>query len=307
VRAGANANDIAPRDAGPHPRPSPGGRGEKIAALIAGRLATSLRIGLSPSTLCVVRSRGWLHASRDVLADRMLGAATPDQALLGLRGVLDDAGLAGQPATVVLGNDWGRLFMVVPPRNAESRRDCEAAAHLRFQQLYGEPPQDWTVRADWNARRPFLACAMPTELLDGLRRACADHRLGLLAVRPQFVAAWNRWGRTLREGDWFGTVDAHALTLGLVERGSLTEVRRLLLTDSARADTAWPATQCTREALRQAVPAPQRLCLCGPVPPVWLAGEHCVQLDGTGSAAGPGNVIGQPSPGTALALTGARA
>lgn len=245
------------------------------------RFTTSLRIGLSPNAIDVVRTRGWLYATRDVLGQSQPAFATPDEAMSDLRSMLDDAGVTGLPVTVILGNEWGRLFMVVPPRNAESQRDCEAAAHLRFQQLYGESPSEWTMRADWHAHHPFLACAMPTSLLEGLRRACADHRLSLLGVRPQFVAAWNRWCRTLRDGDWFGTVDAQALTLGLRGRGHLTEIRRVPLTDAARADAAWPALQAGREALRQAIPAPRRLCLSGAVPAAWLAeGSGCVRMDG---------------------------
>lgn len=246
------------------------------------RLTTFLRIELSSSALTVVRTRRWPQPVREVIAARALDDATPADALQPLRAALAEARCAGLPAAVVLGNDWGRMFMVTAPRNAESLRDCEAAAQLRFQQLYGESGQAWILRADWDAHRPFLACAMPDSLLAGLRQAGDEHRLTLVTIRPQFIDAWNRWCGALQPGDWFGAADAQALTLGIVDRGQLVEVRRLSLSRDAGLDVAWPGVQIAREALRLGLSTPSRLCMCGNVPAAWLrdAGTlACVRLD----------------------------
>ncbi|GAB7545368.1 hypothetical protein [Cupriavidus sp. 8B] len=265
------------------------------------KLQTTLRIGLSSTYVALVRSHGWLRPRRHLLMDRPLDAGSAPHALQGLRTALADTGCARMDATVVLGNEWVRLFMVTPPHNAERLRDCHAAMTMRFQQLYGEPPSDWHVRADWDAQHPFLACAVPQALLDGLQQAVADHRLALVAIQPQFIAAWNRWRHAVAAHTWFGVVDAQALSLGVIDQGRLAEVRRLPLPPAALDDPAWLSTQLAREALRQTMPAPDRVCLCGWVPEPWLAPQDgapaCVRLDGAAA---------QASAGAELALTGAR-
>jgi hypothetical protein len=264
-----------------------------------------LRIGLSSTSVALVRSHGWLRPAHELLADQALDTgSTPStpQALEGLRAALAEAGCTRMAATVTLGNEWARLFMVTPPHNTERMRDCQAAMTMRFQQLYGEPPRDWRVRADWDPRRPFLACALPQALLDELQQAGTDHRLALVAIQPHFVAAWNRWRRAVPARAWFGVADAQTLLLGVIDQGRLADVRRLPLPADALREPGWLAALIAREALRQALPAPERVCLCGSVPETWLTPQHgaplCMRFDAVGAPA---------SAGAGLALTGVRA
>lgn len=235
------------------------------------KLPATLRIGLSGRSVALVRSRGWLHPRHELLTELPLGAAGAQDALQGLSTALASTQSTRMRATVVLGNDLVRLFMVKPPRNAERLRDCQAAAMQRFQQLYGEPATAWSLRGDWDARLPFLACAMPQDLLHGLRKTAIEHRLALVAVQPHFVAAWNRWRHAVPERAWYGVADAGRLTLGILDRARLIEVRCLDLPPGARQDSAWLSVQVSREALRQALPAPECICLCGRVPQAWRA------------------------------------
>src|SRR5262249_2020906 len=107
------------------------------------RFTASLRIELS-STMGrgKITTQLWPRR-RKVLFEHALEDATPEAALQVLGTALTDAQCGGVRTSVVIGNEWARLFMATAPRNADSRRDCEAAAQLRFQQLYGDHARDW--------------------------------------------------------------------------------------------------------------------------------------------------------------------
>ncbi|MGO4330875.1 hypothetical protein AB4Z48_23370 [Cupriavidus sp. 2TAF22] len=261
----------------------------------------SLRIGLSTSSVALVRRCGWLRRTNELLAEAPLSAEPDVGALSGLRAALADTGCTRMPTSVILGSAWTRMFMVTPPRNTERLRDCQAAIGMRFGQLYADRAEDWAISADCDAKHAFLACAAPRCLVDGLRQAATDHRLALVAIQPRFIAAWNRWRRALPRGAWFGVMDDDALVLGLVDHGRLTDVRTLPVPAIAPLDRTWLAVQLAREALRHGLPAPARLCLCGQVPAAWfdagVQAPQCVALDG---------VMAQATAGAELALTGAR-
>ena len=188
-------------------------------------------------------------------------------------------------AAIVLPDMAARFFMTTPPRNAAHLADCAAAAGLRFQEIYGEPPLAWQLEADWNARHAFLTCALPRPLLGAVQQVAQEQRLNLISVVPQFVAAWNRWHASIAEPAWFATLHDNCLTLAAIEQQQLQAVRSLVLPAVALQDSRWLARHLEREALRLDLPTPKRLQLCGEVPEPWRrtnlspATLHCEILD----------------------------
>jgi hypothetical protein len=269
-------------------------------------LGTSLRIGLSRSSVALLRTRRWPCRRRELLVERSLDTSSPREIMHGLRAVLADASCARLTTTVVLADEWTRLFMVTPPHNAEKLRDCQAAAALRFQSLYGEPADDWKIDGDWDAQHPFLACALSRPMLAALQKVGAECRLTLVGIVPQFIAAWNCWHRGVQDNAWYATMHADIMTLGVIDRRRLVNVRRLTVPSLAHHDQAWLSEQITREALRLLLPLPARIHLCGSAPGVWFTQgtrvPACAWLDATPHAA---DGIGE-STGAALAYTGAR-
>ena len=245
-----------------------------------------LRIGISMAEVTVIRA--------DTQAAHPLATATPAAVAEALGLALDEAGVGRGAATIVLADEWTRLFMVTPPRNVERMRDCEAAVALRFQSLYGEPCNEWSVQADHDAAHAFLACAMPRALRDALLAACSARRLAVIGMAPQFVGSWNRWRRRLGDGAWLGVVHAGSLTLAATSGGRLAEVRRALIPPGALRQRAWLNDQLGREALRLGLPMPRGLWVCGDAPEAWLcegdgAWIDCRRLDAdTASGHGAG-------------------
>ncbi len=233
------------------------------------RFGSSLQIGIADTGVTLSRTHGWLRPRMAPLASTAPSDAipmTPDRAVSVLRDMCTQTPCAGLSTTVIVADNWVRYFIVTPPRNTARLQDCQAAAAMRFQALYGEPAADWQLDAHWDARQPFLACAMPQGLLVALRQAAADHALKLIQIVPHFVAAWNQWSNGVRADAWFGAVQGGTLTLGIIDRQRLCAVQALVPGDAP----TWLAHHVKREALRLNVSMPRQMQLCGEVPRAWL-------------------------------------
>ena len=243
---------------------------------LEGLLGARVHLGLSENGMAVVRTGSGWRAQSTLLADQPLADNAdqePQRLAAQCAAILADAGCAGLPLCITLGDEWVRLFMVAPPQNASSLTDLQAAAAMRFQALYGESPSAWQLEADWNAGNPFLVCAMPIPLLAALRRIAADNKLPLLSIQPQFVAAWNRYCRALPADCWFGVVQERRLTLGVVAstpKRRLEAVRTIAISANDH-DPRWLQDQLARVGLQLNLPTPGQLQLVGNQRQYWSA------------------------------------
>ncbi|MDB5961371.1 MAG: hypothetical protein JWP59_2665 [Massilia sp.] len=259
----------------------------------------ALRLGVGLEAIALVETRRWGREAT-VLAELALDPshALPAAVTAAAAALFNDAGRDGWPLTVVLADELVRLWQVTPPPDCTRMADLEAAAALRFQQLYGEPAAGWHVGADWQAGRPFLAAALPRSLQTAVQQAAGAHAMPLIEVAPQFLVLFNRWRDSLAAGDWFGVVHDGVLTLGAVDGGGIAAIRALATPPQAAA--GWLAEQVAREALRLnlAASGQPHLRLCGEVPAAWRAAPDCV-------------VLGEARPGLSaaalLALSGSAA
>jgi hypothetical protein len=233
------------------------------------KFGQSLRLGVAADGLALLRVSGWPRAGAEVLALQPIEAGAPDALAAGLRALLAESAPRGWPLTVVLADDLVRLWQVPPPQGATRLGDLQAAAALRHQHLFGAPPVDWRISADWDAARPFLAAAAPEALLALLEALAREHRFHLVEVAPQFVAAMNAWRRARRPGAWFGLVHGGVLSIAAYEGSALAAVRTAVI--PAGADRDWLEAHVAREALRVGVGRPERLQLCGAAPGNWAS------------------------------------
>jgi hypothetical protein len=214
--------------------------------------------------------------------------------------LLKEAQCSRLPARIVLADSWVRRWMVTPPQNAASLADCRAAASARFMSLYGDNLSDWHLAADWDARLPFLACAIQRSLLAALQLVADERRLVLLEVAPQFVVAWNRWRSALKAGTWFGVLHDQVLTFAVPGQSGLEVTRVVTIPDEALHDQQRMPEILAREALRLNVAAPSEIRLCGMIPAHWvmqaIGNTKFVRLDRLAAA--------RLSAGVSLAFTG---
>ena len=239
--------------------------------------SSMLHIGVAPSGITL---RG-KPAAKPLAELRLDNSSHPDTLAAAVGAVLADAGCARRAATIVLADELVRIWHVTPPAGSTRLADLEGAAALRFQSLYGDSAAAWAVSAGWDATAPFLAAAIPRTLLTQLELVCATHRITLVDIVPQFIAAFNQWRRVLKAGAWYGNVQDQVLTLAAIEGGSIRAVRASAV--GAGADAAWLDMHVAREALRLNLPVPAQLCLSGQAPPAWRSASVSL-LDAGGSA-----------------------
>lgn len=235
------------------------------------RLGQALRIGVSPRAVALVATSRFSRSQVTVVAEQRCADGAIDTICASVRGLLADAGCDGRPVSFVIADELARLWQVAPPPGSARLADLEAAAGLRFQTLYGEAPLAWKVVADYATDTPFMAAALPRQLLALLEQGAAAHRLTVVEVVPQFVAGWNRWRAALKADSWYGLVQEGVLTLG-----AGGAVRPIALPPDA--GSAWIAQQIEREALRLNLPVPGRLMVSGDVPESWSNGAQCTVL-----------------------------
>ncbi|AKU22011.1 hypothetical protein MJ904_14500 [Massilia sp. MB5] len=224
-----------------------------------------LRVGVGSHALSLLSVGRWGRKPPQVLAECSY-MADEEHAALGtaLRGLLQQAGVAGRALSFVLADELVRLWQVTPPANAARMADIEAAAALRFHSLYGQAPAAWQLSADWHASQPFYAAAMPRKLLAVLGQACADSGAAMVEVRPHFVALWNRWHGAIGRDAWFGVLHDKLLTLAVIEDGQLRALRPLPVPGGA--DHYWLGQMVRREALLFNLALPKAVQLCGVLP-----------------------------------------
>lgn len=238
----------------------------------------TLRLGVGVDSLALLTTGGWFDRSVTLLAEVGLDPMGGEAALgQGLRRLLAGLPVAGWPLTVVLADDLARLWQVTPPQAAGRMADLEAAAALRFQGLFGASAAGWRISADWHMGRPFLAAALPLPLLATLQQCAAEHRLSLVEIVPQFVAALNGWRKRRRPSAWFGLVQGAVLTLAAFEQGALASVRTAVIPPAA--ERGWLDAHLAREALLVGTARPQLVQLCGAVPRAWGNNAGCTLLE----------------------------
>jgi hypothetical protein len=236
------------------------------------RLSTSLHVALSSHRITLCERHGWPRSTVRVLSDQTWPESfenTSDTVVTRLRETLTGISIASRNVTFMLADDLPRYFIVTPPVNATRLSDCQAAAAMRFQALYGEPSTGWQLAADWDAQHPFVACAIPQPLHDSLLNLASDHRLCLMHIQPAFVAAWNQWRRRLSNDAWFGVVSGQFLTIGMISGQRLCAVRATPISLEVWQDTNCFSEHIAREALLLGLPLPRTLQLCGDVPDDW--------------------------------------
>jgi hypothetical protein len=171
---------------------------------------------LSPHRLCLVRMRRGVRPSPAAEHEERLAASAGDSweaALAALAARFAEPSWSGARTRVVFADHWARYAIV--PWVATLTTTEERLAHGRqlLNGLYGEAIASWDVRlseAPPGATR--VACAVPGELIAGVRAACLAHGNALLALQPQLIAFYSAWRHHLPTANaWFVSIEEGAL------------------------------------------------------------------------------------------------
>jgi hypothetical protein len=125
----------------------------------------------------------WLPARADSLAAEIRPGGADD--VHQLEAVLREwwAAAPRRRVQVILDDALARFFVVRPPIGVAGLAELRAVTAARFEDLFGHEASSWSIEADWDARRHFLACAVPQRLVQALREAFPS----AASIAPAFV------------------------------------------------------------------------------------------------------------------------
>ena len=190
-----------------------------------------IRVGISPGSVVVTASQGFWRPTNQIVAGRSVPADKIGvfQHLCDmLATMVNEHGLQGCTASLVISDALVRQWLVDPPSNPGSLDDLRAAAASRFQSLFGESPATWEIRGDWQSARPFVASALPQAHVQALNTTLKACRLQADSICPQTVVSLNRWCKRLMAGSWLVLYqDGRATILVIDGAGELAGLRQV--------------------------------------------------------------------------------
>ena len=178
-------------------------------------------IHLAPRRVCMVRLRKGVRPTVAGEHEQQVeahDAADWAASLSVVDSLLGEPQWRGAALRVVLGDTWARYAIV--PWAAELGSADERLGHARqlLAGSYGEAVSTWEVQvSDAPPQAARIACTMPADLLEAVRAMCVKHRMKLLSLQPQLVAAYENWRHQLPPaGAWFVTVGEGTLAAARV-------------------------------------------------------------------------------------------
>jgi hypothetical protein len=178
---------------------------------------------LSPHRLCLVRMKRGVKPSHVAEHELRFEGVKTDSwaaALEAFAGTLAQAPWAGTHTRVVIADHWARYAIVPWVAALDSVEERLAHGRQLLTSLYGEAVAGWDVRiSEAPPQATRVVCAVPAELLAGLRAACAAHGSPLLSLQPQLVAAYEAWRHCLPQANaWFVSVEQGSLAAARLGR-----------------------------------------------------------------------------------------
>jgi hypothetical protein len=178
---------------------------------------------LSPHRLCLVRMRRGVkptQAAEHELRFEGVKAEGWTQPLEVFATLLSQPPWAGARTRVVIADHWVR-YAIVPYVAALSSTE-ERLAHGRqlLTSLYGDAVATWDLRiSDAPPQANRVICAVPGELIAGIRAACSAHGSVLASLQPQLVGVYEAWRHCLpRSNAWFVSVEQGSLAAARLGR-----------------------------------------------------------------------------------------
>ena len=159
---------------------------------------------------------------------------------------------SGSTLQVLLSTNIARLFLATPYPGIRNFAELKALVALRFTQIYDEPSSIWTIQADWSADRPFLVAALPSEMMNSLRKVCRLLKLKLDIVLPYALWQWNLHAKTLPESGSLSIFEPDYVTHFIWQGQQVLSVRGLSTIGVEPLSLAY--TVLSRETLRLNLP-----------------------------------------------------
>lgn len=136
--------------------------------------------------------------------------------------------------TVLVSGHFSRYCLVPWSEEISSPNELLGFAQLCFEDLYGAANQPWNIVLSAEAAgHDRIASALPQGLLERLRSLVSARNLRLSSVQPYLMAAYNRFDKSLGNGDFlFVVAEPVRSVLLLAREGRWVAVRSVGSNDS---------------------------------------------------------------------------
>lgn len=244
---------------------------------LVARVYGHLLLLVTPQSIAILQASGWQRSQQPPTllahwqANAPLTSADLAQQLHSMLQHLRSTQALPRGCHLLLADQWARYFLSQAAQNSRRISDCEAAAQMRFLALYGDPPQDWQIQAQWHASQAFLCCALPRSLLQPLQQAVLNSDGQVLSSVPYLIDHVNQLAAKLAKDGWLMVFAQNHLQLLAFAQGQLKAVHQTSIDASFWQDQAQNNLQrmLQRDALRLNLSLPALLQLAGCVPLTW--------------------------------------
>ena len=201
---------------------------------------SQLRIALTPTSVALVRTEGWLRqqvtGTQTFRLEAQAGSRPWEAAVDALARALPLFGRKGERVTVVLSNHFCHYLMLAALPTLASEEEDMAFARHSFREIFGETMEPWTIRVSGDSpAQPRLAAALDTPMLLALQRCVREAGLKLVSVQPYLMTAFNAWAGTLSHAPvWLALFEPGRLCIALCTRDGVRSVRAAPATDAWR-------------------------------------------------------------------------
>jgi hypothetical protein len=178
---------------------------------------------LSPHRLCLVRMKRGTKPTHVAEHEQRFEGVKSDSwaaALEAFASMLAQPPWAGARTRVVIADHWARYAIVPWVASLNSAQERLAHGRQLLTSLYGEAVAAWDLSiSEAPPQATRVVCAVPGELLAGVRAACAAQGSALLSLQPQLVAAYEMWRHCLPQSNaWFVSVEQGSLAAARLGR-----------------------------------------------------------------------------------------
>ena len=188
-----------------------------------------IAILVAPTMIALVKRtrRLWRRAQHAVAIPVAEGATgKPELALARLAHERTDPVWRSATAHVVIADAWVRYALVPSPTGRLDPAGRLAHARYILADSFGADVADWVVAVgDAPPSVPYLACAIPPALVQGVQDVLSAAKIVLHSLQPQMVVGFNAHRHSLPAGDsWFVSANGESLAAVHVRDGVCTQV-----------------------------------------------------------------------------------
>ena len=168
---------------------------------------------------------------------------------------------------VTIPDRWARYFVFSPPSSAKRIADLHASACMRFEALFSESSDEWTLVGDWSNPSNIVVCAVPNKLIKDIHDLANQNKQYVVSLEPNFIQKWNQCKDYISDKSWFAISSAEGLAVVVIHNRVIQNVA--FLPQPGSQDLVWLCKQLRKISTLYQFSLPHQLQIAGHIPDHW--------------------------------------